>query len=321
MNHDALPKPPASGPLLRRAGTAGRIRGQRMKVGLVGLGAWDRPWRRACALSISLPLAGTFPRMRASARNRRELPSRHRLGPSQSDPMSSSPPSRRIWGYAASSPGSSGFLEADVKGKLFIEMSTWGPDTVRGLSTVLQMRGGAIGIREFLGSIPTVTEGKLLSLAGGDARDIERARPVLAKLTRAIVHMVPVGSGHTMKLAVNLLMANYLQALAEGLALGVENGLKLDQMLDVFANSPLANGILTNKLPRLRGGPETMTLDLKTLRKDVNPRWRQAPPRACRCLQRRGTLDACFRKCCGLGRARHSQIVSFLRDEMVQRFS
>lgn len=217
--------------------------------------------------------------------------------------------------------GQSGFLEGDVKGKLFIEMSTLRPETVRGLAGVLGMRGAAIVDSPVLGSIPTVLEGKLLSLAGGDAKDIERARPVLEKLTRAIVHLGGVGAGHTMKLAVNLVMANYLQALAEGLALGVENGLQLDQMLDVFANSPLANGILANKLPRLRGGPETMTLDLRTLRKDVQSALATGASSGVPMPATSGALESlASANAAGWGERDIAEIVAFLRDNMVQRF-
>lgn len=216
--------------------------------------------------------------------------------------------------------GPSGFLEGDVKGKLFIEMSTLRPETVRSLAGVLGMRGAAIVDSPVLGSIPTVLEGKLLSLAGGEAKDIERARPVLEKLTRAIVHLGSVGAGHTMKLAVNLVMANYLQSLAEALAMGGENGLQLDQMLDVFANSPLANGILANKLPRLRGGPETMTLDLKTLRKDVQSALATGSTSGVSMPATAGALDA-LASANALGWGEHdiSEIVAFMRDHMVQR--
>lgn len=216
--------------------------------------------------------------------------------------------------------GAHGFLEGDVKGRLFIEMSTLRPETMRGLAGVLGMRGAAIVDSPVLGSIPTVLEGKLLSLAGGDAKDIERARPLLEKLTRAIVHLGGVGAGHTMKLAVNLVMANYLQALAEGLAMGVENGLQLDQMLDVFANSPLANGILANKLPRLRGGPETMTLDLKTLRKDAQSALATGAASGVPMPATAGALDAlASANAAGWGERDIGEIVAFLREQMVQR--
>ena len=62
-------------------------------------------------------------------------------------------------------------------------------------------------------------------MVGGKAEDIERARPVLEKLTRKIEHMGPNGAGYAMKLAVNLGLAAFIQATAESLALGTREGL------------------------------------------------------------------------------------------------
>src|ERR1700675_177718 len=116
--------------------------------------------------------------------------------------------------------GPSGFLEGDVKGKLFIEMSTLQPMTGRELAPLVEARGARLIEAPVLGTVPQVQAGTLFAMAGGKPEDIERARPVLEKLTRRIVHMGPNGSGYAMKLAVNLGLAAFIQATAESLALG-----------------------------------------------------------------------------------------------------
>ena len=165
--------------------------------------------------------------------------------------------------------GENGFLQADVAGKLFIEMSTLQPMTGRELAPLVEAAGARLIEAPVLGSIPTVREGKLLALAGGRAEDVERARAVLGKLTRKIVHMGPNGSGYAMKLAVNLGLAAYIQAIAESLALGQREGLALEQMLDVLGEAPTANAWLASKKGLLLGEQADITLDLKTLRKDI----------------------------------------------------
>jgi 3-hydroxyisobutyrate dehydrogenase len=92
---------------------------------------------------------------------------------------------------------------------------------------------------------------------------------VLDKLTRKIVHMGPNGAGYAMKLAVNLGLAAYIQAIAESLALGEREGLTLGQMLDVLGEAPTANAWLASKKGLLLGEQADITLDLKTLRKDI----------------------------------------------------
>jgi 3-hydroxyisobutyrate dehydrogenase-like beta-hydroxyacid dehydrogenase len=165
--------------------------------------------------------------------------------------------------------GENGFLSGNVTGKLFIEMSTLQPMTGSELAPLVTAAGARLIEAPVLGTIPSVREGKLFALAGGAAEDIERARPVLDKLTRKIVHMGPNGAGYAMKLAVNLGLAAFIQATAESLALGLREGLGLQQMLDVLAQAPTANGWFASKKGLLAGEPADVTLDLRTLRKDI----------------------------------------------------
>ena len=165
--------------------------------------------------------------------------------------------------------GADGFLAANVAGKLFVEMSTLQPATHRELAPQVAARGARLIDSPVLGSIPTVREGKLVALVGGEADDVARARGVLDHLTRRVAHIGPNGAGCAMKLAVNLGMAVYLQALAESLALGTSEGLGIDQMLDIFSDAVTATPWLKGKLPVLRGEPSDITLDIRTMRKDV----------------------------------------------------
>jgi 3-hydroxyisobutyrate dehydrogenase len=165
--------------------------------------------------------------------------------------------------------GADGFLAANVAGKLFVEMSTLQPATHRELAPQVAARGARLIDSPVLGSIPTVREGKLVALVGGEADDVARARSVLDHLTRQVAHLGPNGAGCAMKLAVNLGMAVYLQALAESLALGTSEGLGIDQMLDIFSDAVTATPWLKGKLPVLRGEPSDITLDIRTMRKDV----------------------------------------------------
>src|SRR5580700_9000508 len=97
--------------------------------------------------------------------------------------------------------GAAGFLEGDVKGKLFIEMSTLQPMTGRELKPLVEARGARLIEAPVLGTIPQVQAGTLFAMVGGAAEDLDRAKPVLEKLTRRIVHMGPNGSGYAMKLS------------------------------------------------------------------------------------------------------------------------
>jgi 3-hydroxyisobutyrate dehydrogenase len=165
--------------------------------------------------------------------------------------------------------GPDGFLQAPVNGKLFIEMSTLQPMTGRELAPVVEARGGRLIEAPVLGTIPSVRSGTLLAMVGGRAEDLQRARPLLEQLTRRIVHMGPNGAGYAMKLAANLGLGAYIQAVSESLALGLKQGLTIEQMLDVMQEGPTACGWLKSKVEVLKGGKADITLDIRTLRKDI----------------------------------------------------
>jgi 3-hydroxyisobutyrate dehydrogenase-like beta-hydroxyacid dehydrogenase len=133
--------------------------------------------------------------------------------------------------------GEDGFLEAPVDGKIFIEMSTLQPMTIRELTPQVEAKGARIVDSPVLGTIPSVRDGKLVALMGGREEDVARATKILAPLTRRVIHMGPAGSGSVMKLAANLGMGTYLQAVAEALALGDRYGLSIPLMLDARARS------------------------------------------------------------------------------------
>ena len=146
--------------------------------------------------------------------------------------------------------GNDGFLSGDVKGKLFIEMSTLQPMTGRELAPIVEAAGARLIELPVLGTIPQVRDGKLLAMVGGKPEDIERARPVLEKLARKIVHMGGNGSGYAMKLSANLGLAAFIQATGESLALGTREGLSIPQMMEV-----LERGADRQRLARGQEGP------------------------------------------------------------------
>jgi 3-hydroxyisobutyrate dehydrogenase-like beta-hydroxyacid dehydrogenase len=165
--------------------------------------------------------------------------------------------------------GEDGFLEAPVDGKIFIEMSTLQPMTIRELTPQVEAKGARIVDSPVLGTIPSVRDGKLVALMGGREEDVARATKILAPLTRRVIHMGPAGSGSVMKLAANLGMGTYLQAVAEALALGDRYGLSIPLMLDALMEGAFASPWLKAKTEQFKGAKGDTTLDVKSIRKDL----------------------------------------------------
>ncbi len=115
--------------------------------------------------------------------------------------------------------GPNGILTAKLAGKLVIDMSTVRPDTMKSNGSSILQQGAAFVECPVGGSIGPAKEGKLFGLVAGAKADVTRAMPVLEQMCRRIEHVGELGSGATLKLAVNLPLLVYWQALGEALAI------------------------------------------------------------------------------------------------------
>ena len=154
--------------------------------------------------------------------------------------------------------GPKGLLAGDVKGKLFIDMSTVRPATALALAVKVRAKGAAFAECPVGGSVGPARQGKLLGLMGAEAADAERAKPILAELCRRLEHVGPVGAGATMKLAINLPLMIYWQALGEALALCRPLGIDPARLMDLFADTSGGANVLKVRGPAiatmLKGG-------------------------------------------------------------------
>ncbi len=84
----------------------------------------------------------------------------------------------------------------------------------------------------------------------GDETAFERARPVLEGFSRSVRHLGPFGSGSTMKLVANLLVAVHNASTAEAFALGEAAGLDPQQIYDTIRDGA-GNSVIFEKRGRL----------------------------------------------------------------------
>jgi 3-hydroxyisobutyrate dehydrogenase len=117
--------------------------------------------------------------------------------------------------------------------RLFIEMSTAGPESTERLSQEARTRGLRLLEAPVLGSVPAVESGTLAVLVGGSPPDLDRARPVLERLGE--IHFVGgLGSAARLKLVANTMLGITSAAAAELLAAGTKAGLDREQIFWVL---------------------------------------------------------------------------------------
>jgi 3-hydroxyisobutyrate dehydrogenase len=147
--------------------------------------------------------------------------------------------------------GPSGLLAANVKGKLFIEMSTVRPEVETALAQRVRAEGAAFVECPVGGSTGPARQGKLIGLMGAEPADATRARPLLDQLCRRIEPCGPVGSGAVMKLTINLPLLVYWQALGEALALCRPLGIDPARLIDLLSDTSGGPNVLKVRGPAL----------------------------------------------------------------------
>jgi 3-hydroxyisobutyrate dehydrogenase len=170
--------------------------------------------------------------------------------------------------------GPQGLLSGQPRGKAFIEMSTLTPGFVRGLGERVRAAGAGLVDCPVSGTVGPAREGKLIGLAGGAPADFARAKPVLDQLCRRLDHLGANGAGAATKLAVNLPLVVYWEALGEALSLcrdaGVDPELTLEIMKDSSGGANALKTRAVKVLAAIQGGakPE-IGFDIDGMGKDV----------------------------------------------------
>jgi 3-hydroxyisobutyrate dehydrogenase len=130
-----------------------------------------------------------------------------------------------------------GLLKGTLTGKLVIDMSTIRPDTMQSIGASVAQQGAAFVESPVGGSTGPAKEGKLFALVGGDKRDVARAMPMLEQMCRRIEHVGALGAGSSLKLAINLPLLVYWQALGESLTICKPLNLPADRLIDIMSDT------------------------------------------------------------------------------------
>jgi 3-hydroxyisobutyrate dehydrogenase len=133
--------------------------------------------------------------------------------------------------------GPDGILKSKLGGKLVIDMSTVRPDTMQTNGAAVLQLGGAFVEGPVGGSTGPAKEGKLFGLVGGSKADVARAMPILEQMCRRIEHVGELGAGSMMKLAVNLPLLVYWQALGEALTICKPLNLPAVRLIDILSDT------------------------------------------------------------------------------------
>lgn len=147
--------------------------------------------------------------------------------------------------------GPQGVIEGARAGTVLVEMSTISPEVTRQVGAKLAERGVRMLDAPVSGGDSGAIAGTLSIMAGGEAADLERARPALEAMGKRIVHCGPLGAGQTVKLCNQIAVSLTNLALCEALIFAEKNGVDPAKMLEAVSAGAGGSWQMTNLGPKM----------------------------------------------------------------------
>ena len=154
-------------------------------------------------------------------------------------------------------------------GQVLIQSSTISGSWSRLFDGEVRATGASFLEAPFTGSKPAAEQRKTVFYLGGDAATVAKARPVLEHLSATILHIGPVGTASSLKLAMNVNIAGVAQALCESLALARAEGIPDETYFEALHVNASRSGLSDLKEPKLRARDYSPQFSVKHMAKDL----------------------------------------------------
>lgn len=158
-----------------------------------------------------------------------------------------------------------GLLHGVAPGSLLVDHSTISPAVTRRLASQVAEKGGSWLDAPVSGGSEGAQRGTLSIMVGGDAGDLQRARPYLEAYGSAITHVGGVGAGQMVKLVNQILVVVTQLGVSEALLFAQAGDLDLGRTLDAVKGGAAGSWMLSNRGPQMiaRDWRPGFTIDLQ----------------------------------------------------------
>jgi 3-hydroxyisobutyrate dehydrogenase len=165
--------------------------------------------------------------------------------------------------------GEAGVWQAAKAGQVVIDMSSISPAATRRFATRLLEKGVEMLDAPVTGGEKGAIEGTLAIMVGGKAETFNRCLPILQAMGKTIVQAGSSGSGQMTKLVNQILCAQHIMAMADGLRFARQAGLDLETTLKVVSGGAAGSWMLSNLAPRILQNDFAPGFMLKLQQKDL----------------------------------------------------
>ena len=165
--------------------------------------------------------------------------------------------------------GPDGVIEGAAPGTIVIDMSTISPAVTRRIGAALAERGVKMLDAPVSGGDKGAIEGTLAIMIGGEAADVERARPLFEAMGKRITHCGPLGAGQTVKLCNQVAITGALLGVCEALLFAQKNGVDPATMIEAISAGAAGSWQLSNLGPRMLKRDFAPGFKVGLMRKDL----------------------------------------------------
>ena len=166
--------------------------------------------------------------------------------------------------------GPNGLIEGAEAGAVIADCSTIAPAESRLLHAAFAEKDVNFLDAPCTGSKPGAEGGTLTFMIGGSEGVFARTKPYFDAMGKNFYFCGGPGMGLEAKLTQNLILANIMQAVSEGMVLSTKAGVPPEMMLDILSNSAAKSGLLAFKAPFILDRNFTTNFSTKWMHKDVS---------------------------------------------------
>jgi 3-hydroxyisobutyrate dehydrogenase len=165
--------------------------------------------------------------------------------------------------------GTDGVVDGAREDTLIVDCSTIAPSGSWDFAARLRERSLHMIDAPVSGGSEGARNATLTIFVGGDASDVERARPVLDAIGRTITHVGPIGAGQAVKAVNQVILAGTYLGVAEGIVLAIKAGLDVEQVVEALGGGAAQSWVLANRSGRMIDNEYPLGFKVALHRKDL----------------------------------------------------
>ena len=166
--------------------------------------------------------------------------------------------------------GKDGIIDGKHDGLVIADMSTTNPVSSREIAKKYMEKGIPMLDIPVMGGPIQAENGELVVMVGGSKAVYENHKKIFDIIGNKAFYLGENGSGHAMKLAMNLQIAVLALSLSESITLVRGAGLDPEIFLEILNSTYFKTGMSVNKGPRMIKGDFKPTFTLRMMKKDLD---------------------------------------------------